>query len=226
MKSKHGTREFRVIEASLVLRMERCAVRSNVRASLRRTANQSAKAPISAYTSPFLSRKPFEKHGRDTSHLHFAAATPVNRARRASRLQVHNLGAKERDPQVSKPKRLLRLGGKTDSSNISTDLIEQKTSWNIWDSQAYLEKWEVPWGFPTLAAGMVGWAISFVIVGGALVPAVAAAFGVELSSLSPQELPLYTVAVQVMETAVGIGLINAVCSKWKPLEEDLFKIEV
>ncbi|KAK3233302.1 hypothetical protein CYMTET_56384 [Cymbomonas tetramitiformis] len=91
---------------------------------------------------------------------------------------------------------------------------------------AYLEKWEVPWGFPTLAAGMVGWAVSFVIVGGALVPAVAAALGVELGSLSPQELPLYTVAVQVTETVVGIGLINAVCSKWKPLPEDLFKIEL
>lgn len=98
--------------------------------------------------------------------------------------------------------------------------------WGILNWAAYNEAWQVPWGRKELAIGLFSWAISFVAVGIVLVPIIGFAAGVkDFKSLTSSDKSFYALLNQVIETVVGIAVINAAVSKSGPLEDEVFKLD-
>ncbi|KAL0051416.1 hypothetical protein WJX82_007065 [Trebouxia sp. C0006] len=98
--------------------------------------------------------------------------------------------------------------------------------WGLLNWAAYNQAWQVPWGRKELAIGLFSWAISFVAVGIVLVPIIGFAAGVkDFKSLTSSDKSFYALVNQVIETIVGIAVINAAVSKAGPLEDDIFKLD-
>ena len=86
--------------------------------------------------------------------------------------------------------------------------------WRLYDLEAYSRGWEVPWGPGVVAAVLAIWAISFIAVGLFLVPGLYGLAGVKLSELSPQASTQFTLACQVAETVVSLGLLKLLTSRY------------
>ena len=85
----------------------------------------------------------------------------------------------------------------------------------------------MPWGGRETAIGMVAWSTSFVLVGLAFVPVVKALAGPGgFSGLSQQQQALFALANQVVETAVGVGVVRLAVSKYAPLGGDFFRYDL
>lgn len=98
--------------------------------------------------------------------------------------------------------------------------------WGVLDWAAYNQAWQVPWGRKELAIGLFSWAISFVAVGIVLVPIIGFAAGVkDFKSLTSSDKSFYALVNQVIETVVGIAVINAAVSRAGPLEDEIFKLD-
>lgn len=66
---------------------------------------------------------------------------------------------------------------------------------------------QVPWNAGTLALGLTGWAVGFVLTGLLLAPLLAGLQGVSLRELSTLKQTEYVAAVQALETLEGIAII-------------------
>jgi len=103
----------------------------------------------------------------------------------------------------------------------------EEQGWGLLDLSAFGQKWDVPWGFGTLAFGMVLWLVSFVTVGLVLVPATAKLLGFgdasQLAKLGQLEKSEFLVLNQVAETVVGLGAIFLVVAKYE-FPDDVFKL--
>jgi hypothetical protein len=84
---------------------------------------------------------------------------------------------------------------------------------------------QVPWGAPTVALGLGGWAASFLLTGLLVVPLLAAVQGISLRDLAAAQQTEYILAVQAWETAQGIAIIWACVRGYQPLSPDLFRID-
>lgn len=92
---------------------------------------------------------------------------------------------------------------------------------------APLEPWDVPWGGATVAGGMLGWAGSFLLVGGLAVPAALLAAGVDLRSLPVEDKASYILLLQAAETAAGLLTVYLFVRPSLPFDEgsDLLKFD-
>ena len=78
----------------------------------------------------------------------------------------------------------------------------------------------MPWGPWRVAGGMVGWAGSFLLVGGVLVPAALLAVGVDLRTLPVDAKAQSILLLQAAETAAGLATVYAFVRPDVPLAED------
>jgi membrane protease YdiL (CAAX protease family) len=82
----------------------------------------------------------------------------------------------------------------------------------------------VPWGGKETVGGMAAWAGSFVGVGLLSLPLLAALAGpAGFASLSQQDKALFALGNQIVETAVGLGVIALVVRRFEPLPPDVLK---
>ena len=96
--------------------------------------------------------------------------------------------------------------------------------WSLYTTQ----KWNVPWSGKQTAITMFAWLASFVAVGASLAPLAAAALGApNLAALSAQDKALFLLVNQVLETAVGLGVVRATVSKYprSELPRDLLRVD-
>ncbi|KAL0021285.1 hypothetical protein WJX79_008046 [Trebouxia sp. C0005] len=106
------------------------------------------------------------------------------------------------------------------------ELPAPEPKWGVLNWAAYNQAWQVPWGRKELAIGLLSWAISFVAVGIVLVPIIGFAAGVkDFKSLTSTDKSFYALVNQVIETIVGIAVINAAVSRAGPLEDEIFKLD-
>lgn len=96
--------------------------------------------------------------------------------------------------------------------------------WSLYTTQ----KWDVPWSGKQTAITMFAWLASFVAVGASLAPLAAAALGApNLAALSAQDKAVFLLVNQVLETAVGLGVVRATVSKYprSELPRDLLRVD-
>jgi hypothetical protein len=84
---------------------------------------------------------------------------------------------------------------------------------------------QVPWGAPTVVAGLAGWGVSFFLTGVVVVPLLAAMEGISLRDLATAQKTDYILVLQTLETVVGFAVIWACVRKYQPLPPDLFRID-
>ncbi|KAK9830470.1 hypothetical protein WJX72_011921 [[Myrmecia] bisecta] len=171
-------------------------------------------------------------HGKPAwlgTHAAHALTTGPRLLRRYNRTGACVLCAQKQQQQKpvrkSKPDQPLsrQRSRQADVPSVQTE----EAKWALLDWSAYNQPWQVPWGWRQVAGGMAAWAISFVLVGLAILPLVAAFAGVkDLSSLSQTDKSFYAFWNQVLETVVGLGIINLVVSKSKPFPDDVFKFSL
>ena len=81
-------------------------------------------------------------------------------------------------------------------------------SFQVSNLNAYCTKLEAPWGLKNSILGMVGWGASFLLVGLAFIPIAKISGGPGgFVDLSQQEKSVFALINQIVETAVGIGVI-------------------
>lgn len=80
-------------------------------------------------------------------------------------------------------------------------------SFKIFDLDLYSSQLEAPWGLKNSILGMVGWGASFLLVGLAFIPLAKVAGPGGFVDLSQQEKSMFALVNQIVETAVGIGVI-------------------
>lgn len=89
------------------------------------------------------------------------------------------------------------------------DEINDVDTYGFFNLERYGDPLEAPWGTKDSVLGMLGWGASFVLVGLAFLPIAKAVAGPEgFLGLSQQDKSLFALANQVVETAVGIGIIT------------------
>ena len=96
--------------------------------------------------------------------------------------------------------------------------------WSLYATQS----WAVPWSGKETALTMFAWLASFIAVGASLAPLAAAALGVpSIGVLPPQDKALFLLVNQVLETAVGLGVILKAVSKYpaNELPRDLLRVD-
>ena len=119
---------------------------------------------------------------------------------------------------------------KTNNANDDLDVDAKKGGgllllrWSLYTTQ----KWEVPWSGKQTAITMFAWLASFVAVGASLAPLAAAALGApNLAALSARDKAVFLLVNQVLETAVGLGVVGATVSKYprSELPRDLLRVD-
>lgn len=81
--------------------------------------------------------------------------------------------------------------------------------YGLFDLQKYLEPLEAPWDAKNAVLGVAGWGASFLLVGLAFLPIAKFAAGPEgFSALSQQDKSIFALVNQIVETAVGIGIVT------------------
>lgn len=83
----------------------------------------------------------------------------------------------------------------------------------------------MPWGAATVAAGLAGWAVSFVATGALVAPLIAALEGISLRDLAAVQKTEYILVLQSCETLQGLAIIWACVRKFQPLPPDLFRVD-
>ena len=87
--------------------------------------------------------------------------------------------------------------------------INDVDSFRVFDFSKYTEELEAPWGTKNAFLGMAGWGASFLLVGLAFLPIAKFAGGAEgFSALSQQDKAIFALINQMVETAVGIGIVT------------------
>ena len=82
-------------------------------------------------------------------------------------------------------------------------------TYGLFDLQKYLEPLEAPWGAKNAVLGIAGWGASFLLVGLAFLPIAKFAAGPEgFSALSQHDKSIFALINQIVETAVGIGIVT------------------
>lgn len=82
------------------------------------------------------------------------------------------------------------------------------SSFKIFDLDSYFIKLDAPWGLKNSVLGMIGWGASFLLVGLAFIPIAKLAGGPGgFADLSQQDKSFFALINQVVETAVGIGVV-------------------
>jgi len=117
----------------------------------------------------------------------------------------------------------------SNKNDLDLDLDLKKGSllllrWSLYTTQ----KWDVPWSGKQTAITMFAWIASFVAVGASLAPLAAAALGApNLGALSAQDKSLFLLVNQIVETAVGLSIVNATVSKYPKSEvpRDLLRVD-
>lgn len=95
-----------------------------------------------------------------------------------------------------------------DKENVEEIPNDADASYEVFNFDAYSSKLEAPWGLKNSVLGMVGWGASFVLVGLAFIPIAKVAGGPGgFADLSQQEKSIFALINQIVETAVGIGVI-------------------
>lgn len=116
--------------------------------------------------------------------------------------------------------------------------------WNFFALEPYLYRWEarggacsmlrcctdapsrqVPWGAPTVVAGLAGWGVTFFLTGVVVVPLIAAMEGISLRDLATAQKTDYILVLQTLETLQGLGVIWLCVRKFQPLPPDLFRLD-
>ena len=94
----------------------------------------------------------------------------------------------------------------------TTDVVTENTldsSFGIFKFGEYARPMEAPWSLKNSILGMVGWGASFLLVGLAFLPIAKAIAGDGgFASLSQQDKALFALINQVVETAVGVGIVT------------------
>ena len=106
--------------------------------------------------------------------------------------------------------------------------VQQKpgaASWRLLELAPYLVRWEVPWGAPTVALGLGGWAASFLFSGAILAPLLAGLCGVNVRELAGTQQTEYVAALQSLETFQGLAIIWLCTRKYQPLPDGLFRLD-
>lgn len=108
---------------------------------------------------------------------------------------------------------------------------QQKSGWRLLDGQAYLERWDVPWGGGAAAAWMLLWFLSFALSAFILSPALYFALFppspetsssssspsvLRLSSLKPAEQAQFALASEAVEASVTAALLGVVAARHGP----------
>lgn len=89
-----------------------------------------------------------------------------------------------------------------------------------------MQPWEVPWGGKELTLGMLGWGVTFVLVGVGFIPLAVWAAGPQgFSTLSQTDKALFALANQVAETVVGVGVIRLAVRSFQPLPPDFLRVD-
>ena len=84
---------------------------------------------------------------------------------------------------------------------------------------------QVPWGAPTVVAGLAGWGVSFFLTGVVVVPLIAALEGISLRELATAQKTEYILVLQSLETVQGLAVIWACVRSYQPLPPDLFRVD-
>ncbi|KAL3138232.1 hypothetical protein ABBQ32_006052 [Trebouxia sp. C0010 RCD-2024] len=164
----------------------------------------------------------FHHSVRAPKHRVFAQKTRIWNDRLPS---VNVVGAGKQ--QVEKPVKAWRLPSLLRPKQNKPEPPAPVVKWGLLDWGAYNQPWQVPWGRKELAIGLFSWAISFVAVGIVLVPVIGFVAGVkDFKSLTSSDKSFYALLNQVIETVVGIAVINAAVSKAGPLEDEVFKLDI
>jgi uncharacterized protein len=87
---------------------------------------------------------------------------------------------------------------------------------------AYLQRWEVPWGAGRLVLCSVASLASFLTVGAVLLPLGAAQMGISLRDLSAEGQTDFVLALQTAETVCGLTIVWLFVRPFQPLPPGLF----
>ncbi|KAK9857582.1 hypothetical protein WJX84_008181 [Apatococcus fuscideae] len=133
--------------------------------------------------------------------------------------------SKKRRESCLLPRRCIKLGSSKQPIEEVTEEAGQK--WGVFQWREYNRPWQVPWGGLTVAAGMVGWAVSFLGVALVLLPAVGSLVGVkDFTSMSATDKSVYALANQILETFAGLGIVFLATRKFMPLSPDILKFDI
>jgi len=100
-------------------------------------------------------------------------------------------------------------------------------SFGLLDLNAYCSELEAPWGLKNSVFGMVGWGASFLLVGLAFIPIAKIAGGPGgFADLSQQEKSIFALINQIIETAVGIGVIATSSGTFYNKTPSVLKLDV
>eukprot|EP00249_Psilotum_nudum_P006140 c19484_g1_i1 orf=521-1747(-) len=104
----------------------------------------------------------------------------------------------------------------SDSGETVSTKLNEKANWPV------LKRWDVPWDGKTVVVTMIGFGASFLLTGLAL-SILAAQFGYgrrQFWDLDDQAV--FILINQLLQTIVGIGVVDFCISRYKPLQNDLF----
>lgn len=132
-------------------------------------------------------------------------------------------------PKTPAPKAALAKPKRTRTGVSSQEDEEEfEEAFRVFAWSQYATKWEdIPWGGKQAVLGMLGWGLSFVAVGLALIPVARQVAGpAGFASLSQQDKALFALVNQVAATAAGVGVINLAVRKFRPLPPDLLRVDL
>ena len=98
-------------------------------------------------------------------------------------------------------------GGKGGSENDVRNDVDE--SFGFFKLDEYVRPMEAPWGLKNAVFGMAGWGASFLLVGLAFLPIARSIAGEGgFAALSQQDKAVFALINQVVETAVGVGIVT------------------
>ncbi|KAK9804444.1 hypothetical protein WJX73_001898 [Symbiochloris irregularis] len=104
---------------------------------------------------------------------------------------------------------------------------KQKAKWAVLDWAKYNEPWQVSWGPQRLALGMLGWALSFLLVGVLFVPLlIYLRENQEIDALAKSNQSILVLISQGLETIVGVGIIKYAASRPGDEDDDILKLDL